>query len=263
MPTTVANVIAKSVAGTVGQPDTHRDQSEQHGLLPTNVGDAERLLSLIGGGALIAYGLSCRGLTGILLPVAGGLLAARGVTGSCAMYRALGVNTADSETKPGVEAGAGYKVDQVVTIDKPARELYAFWRHFDNLPRVMSHLKEVRVLDEKRSHWVAKAPLGLSVGWDAEIITDRPNELIGWQSLPGSDVNTAGSVHFTQAPGNRGTEVRVELKYDPPAGKLGAWFATLFGKAPGQEVRDDLFRFKSLMETGEVVTTKGQSHGRR
>src|SRR5581483_8390332 len=152
--------------------------------------------------------------------------------------------------RKGVAAGHGYKIEGAVTVNKPAGDLYRFWRQLDNLPRFMDHLKEVRMLGNGRSHWVAEGPMGTSVEWDAEVVNERFGELIAWQSLPGSDVNTAGSVHFTPAPGNRGTEVRVELKYDPPAGKLGAWFASLFGEAPGQQVRADLQRFKEMMESG-------------
>jgi uncharacterized membrane protein len=126
----------------------------------------------------------------------------------------------------------------------------------------MNHLESVRVCDEKRSHWVAKGPLGVRVEWDAEIITERPNELIGWRSLPGSEVDTAGSVHFTPAPGGRGTEVRVVLKYDPPGGKVGATLAKLFGRSGSQEIQEDLRHFKEIMEAGEVPTTQGQPSGR-
>jgi uncharacterized membrane protein len=126
----------------------------------------------------------------------------------------------------------------------------------------MTHLEQVRE-EGTRSHWAARGPLGLRAEWDAEIITDHPNQVIAWRSLPNSDVDTAGSVHFTPAPGTRGTEVRVNLKYDPPAGQAGTLIAKLFGKEPGQQIREDLRRFKQLMEAGEVPTTAGQSTGRR
>jgi uncharacterized membrane protein len=135
--------------------------------------------------------------------------------------------------------------------------LYQFWRNLENLPKFMSHLQSVRNLGNLRSHWVARGPLGVGVSWDAEIITERENELIGWRSLPGSAVDNAGSVHFRRGPGGRGTEVKVTLKYDPPAGKVGAAVARLFGSAPEQEIQDDLRRLKQLMETGEVPTTQG------
>jgi uncharacterized membrane protein len=103
----------------------------------------------------------------------------------------------------------------------------------------------------------------MSVQWDAEIVTDTPNRVISWRSLPGSDVDTAGSVHFNMAPAGRGTEIRVSLKYDPPAGKLGTFIARLFGENPEQQIRDDLARFKQIIEAGEIPRTDGQPHGRR
>src|SRR5207249_522508 len=142
-------------------------------------------------------------------------------------------------------------------------ELYEYWRKLENLPSIMSHLKEVRAIDEKRSHWIAKAPslAGGSVEWDAEIINDEPNALIAWRSLPGADVDNAGSVRFVPAPGDRGTEVKVVIDYIPPAGKVGSWVAKLFGEEPQQQIMEDLRKFKRVMETGEFATTKGQPRG--
>jgi uncharacterized membrane protein len=149
---------------------------------------------------------------------------------------------------------------KTVTINRPPEELYEFWHNFENLPRFMSHLESVRVLDEKRSHWVAKAPLGTTVEWDAEIIEDRPNEFIAWRSLEGADVDNSGSVRFNRAPADRGTEVRVELEYNPPGGALGAGVAKILGEAPEQQIKDDLYRFKQLTETGEVVYSDASIH---
>lgn len=149
-----------------------------------------------------------------------------------------------------------------MVINRPPEELYAFWRNFENLPRIMQHLKSVRSTGGNRSHWVAQGPFGSPAEWEAEIITERPNETIGWRSLPGSVVDTAGSVHFQRTPGDRGTEVRVVLKYDPPAGKAGAAIAWLTGAVPEHQIREDLRRFKRFMETGEVPTTEGQPSGR-
>lgn len=151
---------------------------------------------------------------------------------------------------------------QTVTIDKSPEELYRFWRDFENLPRFMKHLRAVRVLDDKRSHWIADAPAGQSVEWDAEIINEAANELIAWRSLPGADIGNAGSVRFEPAPAGRGTEVKVNLEYDPPAGALGMAFAKLLGEEPAHQVADDLRRFKQLMEAGEIPTTEGQPSGR-
>ncbi len=140
-----------------------------------------------------------------------------------------------------------------ITVGRPVEEVYAFWRDFENFPRFMRHLESVSVLDERRSRWVAKAPAGKSVEWDAEMTEDVPNERISWRSLEGAEIYNAGTVHFQRAPGDRGTEVRVEFEYDPPFGKLGSKVASLFREEPGQQVRDDLRHFKQVMELGEIV----------
>ena len=140
-----------------------------------------------------------------------------------------------------------------VTVNRPVEEVYEFWRNFENLPQFMRHLESVTVTSEKVSHWVAKAPAGKSVEWDAELTEDRPNELIAWKSLPGSSVYNAGEVQFARAPGDRGTELRVTIEYDPPFGKLGSKIAMLWREEPGQQVADDLRHFKQVMETGEIV----------
>lgn len=142
-------------------------------------------------------------------------------------------------------------------IDRTPEELYQFWRNFENLPNFMRHLESVRVTGEGRSHWVAKAPAGSSVEWDAEITEDRPNELIAWRSLEGADVDNSGSVHFVRAPGNRGTIVRVEINYNPPGGAIGAAIAKLFGEEPGQQAQESLRNLKQVMETGELVLSEG------
>jgi uncharacterized membrane protein len=147
----------------------------------------------------------------------------------------------------------GVRVTRSVVINRPPEELYDYWHRFENLPRFMRHLESVRVTGEGRSHWAAKAPGGATVEWDAEVTEDRPNELIAWRSLEGSDVSNAGSVRFERAPGGRGSLVRVEMSYDPPGGVVGAAIAKLTGEEPGQQVASDLRRFKQLMETGEVV----------
>jgi uncharacterized membrane protein len=141
-------------------------------------------------------------------------------------------------------------VDEAVTINAPAEALFAFWRNLEQLPRFMDHLVSVHQVDYRRSHWVAKAPAGRTVHWDAEIINEIPRELIGWRTLDGADVVSAGSVRFKPAPGDRGTEVRVRLQYDPPGGRVGATVAWLLGHEPSKTIREDLRRVKQLMETG-------------
>lgn len=157
----------------------------------------------------------------------------------------------------------GIRIRHAISINRPARELYDFWRDFANLPQIMDHLESVEVLDRNRSHWKVKGPAGTTVEWDAEITDDRPGELISWRSLEGADVDNLGTVRFIPAPGDRGTVVRIDVAYDPPAGRAGAAVAKLFRRGPEQEIRSDLRPFKQLMETGEITTTSGQSAGRR
>ncbi|MGB7925056.1 MAG: SRPBCC family protein [Pyrinomonadaceae bacterium] len=246
--------------------------AQRTGTSAVNVGEIERWASSIGGGALALYGItrliSHGSVGGAVLALVGGSLIYRGATGHCEMYDAMGINTAgtgSSSDNPvvSVPASRGIKVEKSVTVNKSPAELYSFWRNFENLPRFMNHLESVRVTGGNRSHWVAKAPAGTTVEWDAEIHNEKENELIAWRSLEGADVASAGSVHFTAAPGGRATEVKVVLKYDPPGGVVGATIARLFGEEPSQQIEDDLRRFKQVMETGDTTTTAtGQSSGR-
>jgi uncharacterized membrane protein len=123
----------------------------------------------------------------------------------------------------------------------------------------MSHLKSVEVLDGRRSHWVARSPVGTKLEWDAEIINEKDSELIAWRSLEGASVDNAGSVRFIPAPAGRGTIVRVTIEYIPPAGSIGQLVAKLFGSAPAHQIREDLRRFKQFMETGEITTNESPS----
>ncbi len=152
-------------------------------------------------------------------------------------------------------------VTKSLTINKSSAELYKFWRNFENLPQFMEHLESVKNTGEKTSHWKAKAPLGQSVEWDAEVTSDIENVRIGWKSLEGSDIPNSGVVEFLPTT-NRGTEVKVVMTYEAPGGAFGAMFAKLFGEEPSQQVYGDLYRFKSLMESGEVITVEGQTSGR-
>jgi uncharacterized membrane protein len=231
--------------------------------LRTNLSSAERWLSLAAGGALSALGFDGRGPS-LVSALAGGYLICRAATGNCMLYQALGVSTSDSTApQTAVTAGHGERIEHAVTVLKPARQVYDFWRDFENLPRFMTHLVDVDTTTDGRSHWVARGPLGLNVEWDAEIIVDIPGEAIGWKSLDGSDVDTAGSVRFRELSRGRGTEVRVNLKYDPPAGKVGIAVARLFGESPAQQIREDMRRFKQIVEAGEIPSTEGQPRGGR
>ena len=236
-----------------------------------NVGRAERALSVGGGAALLLAGARRRDATGALLAIVGAALAHRGATGHCAVYGSLGVSTADGG-RPQLtqqhgdaavlDASKAIRVERSVTIDRPREELFRYWRQLDNLPRIMHHLESVTVLDDKRSHWKAKAPAGQSVEWDAVINHEEPNARIGWKSEGNATVPNAGSVRFADAPGGRGTEVHVTLEYDPPAGRLGQLVAKLFGEEPAIQVREDLRRFKAMMEAGEAPTNARRAEER-
>jgi uncharacterized membrane protein len=226
-----------------------------------NVGNIERIGSILAGGLLIAYALGKRSALSTGLAVAGGILIYRGAVGHSYLYDAIGVDTAHPADDERVVVKKGVKVERTVTIDRSPEELYAFWRHFENLPRFMNHLESVTTTDDMHSHWVAKAPVGKNVEWDAEIINEIPDQLIAWRSLGNADVQNVGSVHFETAPGGRGAEVTVVLQYAPPMGKIGAAVAKLLGEEPSIQIEEDLRRFKQLMETGETATTEGQPRG--
>jgi uncharacterized membrane protein len=230
-----------------------------------NVSEAERWASIIGGGTLAAYGLQKKSWGGLALAAIGGGLAYRGAMGHCNLYQVFGVNTARSRRgrNTSVPYELGIRVDKTITVGKPPEEVYRFWRNLENLPRFMRHLEAVKEIDNKHSHWVAKAPAGYSVEWKAEIIHEEENRLIGWRSMDGADVPNAGSIMFKPALSGRGTEMKISLQYNPPGGTVGMWFAKLFGEEPSQQIEDDMRRFKQLMETGEIASTDGQPRGNR
>ncbi len=226
-----------------------------------NISDGERLASALGGALLTAWGISRRSTSGVVMAAAGGALIVRGATGFCPGYAVAGVDMRDDDTRVALAGGRGTLVEVAVRIAKPHDELYRYWRQLENLPTFMPHLVSVKDLGNSRSRWVSRTLRGHTVEWDAEIINDDPNELIGWRTLEGSEVVSAGSVRFKPTGKDEETEVHVRLQYEPPAGKMGAAIAWLFGQDPSQTIREDLRRFKALLETGEVPTTKGQPRG--
>ncbi|MDQ6651808.1 MAG: DUF2892 domain-containing protein [Acidobacteriota bacterium] len=226
-----------------------------------NVGSFERLACALAGGALAIYGLRRRSIGGLALSMAGAALLHRGSTGHCNAYQALGINMS-KDADDDVPVARDVHVEKSIIIDKTAEELYSFWRQFENLPRFMNHLESVTSLGFNRWHWVAKGPMGTRVEWHAEIYNEKPNEMIAWRSLEGADVTNAGSVHFERARGERGTQVKVILNYNAPAGKVTALLAKLFGQEPGQMIEEDLRRLKQVLETGEIANVEGQPSGR-
>ncbi|HUE74955.1 MAG TPA: SRPBCC family protein [Pirellulaceae bacterium] len=219
---------------------------------PINVGQAERLASLAGGAMLAGYGLTRGTSAGLLLGAIGAAFAYRGWTGHCSVYQALGMNSAEHSDQTAIPSGQGIKLEESITIGRPAEELFQFWRKLDNLPRVMRHVASVEQLSPTRSRWKAQG-LTAEVEWEADIIEERENEMISWRSREGSTIGTAGSVHFRPAPGDRGTEVRVVLSYNPPGGRAGHALAWLAGRDPASQVREDLRKFKQIMETSAAA----------
>jgi uncharacterized membrane protein len=237
-----------------------------------NVGPAERQTSLAAGGILAMLGLARRDWVGLGIAALGGAMLHRGATGKCYLYQALDMNTAvGNEPELATQFGGrilrqndfsrGLRVAQAFTVSKSKQECYDFWHQLENLPRIMSHIEEVRRLDDRRTHWVAKAPrlAGGKYEWDAETVEDVPGERISWRSLPGADIDNAGTVRFEESP--RGTIVRAEISYVPPGGKLGNLIVTMLGQSPDRVLREDLRNFKRMMEIGEPLTILGQSAG--
>jgi uncharacterized membrane protein len=222
-----------------------------------NISDAERWVSMAAGSALALYGLSRRSRSGWILALFGGWLVQRGASAHCYTYDLLGICTAESgtDTRRALGGRAGTHVEESVTINRPAAELYRFWRNLENLPRFMTHLESVERITDTLSRWTAKGPGGTRVEWNAEIINEVPNQVIGWRSIEGSDVVSAGSVNFEKADPGLGTRVRVKLQYSPPGGRVGAALARLVGRDAATRIREDLRNFKQLVESGEIATS--------
>jgi uncharacterized membrane protein len=233
-------------------PEDMRDARVHAG---QNISEVERWASIAGGLGLAAYGLSQRKGRGWALVVLGALLFRRGYTGHCMTYQLLGINTSDTagDTRLALGGRSGIHVDESVVINRPVEVLYRFWRNLQHLPQVMSHLESVERVTDTLSRWRAKGPGGTTLEWNAEIINDIPDSLIAWRSIEGSDVVSAGSVHFDPTVAGVGTRVRVRLQYSPPGGKVGAFVAKLLGADPAKEIRDDLQRFKQLVEADEFA----------
>ena len=219
-----------------------------------NLSSFERWASIAAGAGLAAYGLSRLKSNGWLYAGAGGLLLRRGVTAHCDLYEQFGINTADAtgDTRAALRGSRGINVLESVTIDRPIEQLYRFWRNLENLPQFMRHLESVEKVTDTISHWRAKGPAGTIVEWDGEIFNEIPNKLIAWRSLEGADVVSAGSVNFDLSNRGRGTRVTVHLQYNPPGGKVGAAVAKMLGADAETEIREDLTRFKQLLEAGEL-----------
>ena len=213
----------------------------------SRLGTVDSWLSLIGGGALTAFGLqraiSRKSPLGIAMAAGGGAL----------LYNGLRPRSSSN----------GIHIQTAFTINKPADELYRQWRQLENLPKFMKHLDSVRQLDNRRSEWTARGPMGRTFSWQGEIVDESEGKYLVWRSMPGSPIENSGSVEFRLAPGNRGTEVIVAMHYGTVGKYLGSTMADLLGAVPTRVLREEVRGFKQLMEAGEVPTTEGQPSGRR
>ena len=209
-----------------------------------------------GTAALAASQLAPRRRPALLLALAAAPLVYRGATG-----RWPGLVRPDGDTRHALAGPRGFHVRDAVRLERPPHEVYRFWRRLENLPRFMAHLARVRELGHGRSQWVARGPGGLTVEWEAEIVNDVADRLIGWRSCEGADLVTAGSVAFEPLRGGEATQVSVHLQYAPPGGRLGRLVASLFGAEPSQTIREDLRRFKQLLEAGEIARASADAPG--
>lgn len=223
-----------------------------------NVGEDERVPSMVGGGLLALYGLSRRSPGGILLAGLGGYLLYRGIAGHDPVFQRIGIDRSEADSQP-----APVVITETLTINKPSEDLYAFWRDFEHLPQFMKHIESVRHLDEKTSMWEVRIPKSTrSIQWRAEVTEEKPGEYIQWRSLDRSDIYNAGEVRFRQLSHGRGTELQVRIEYRPPAARAGVAVAGILNPVFSLLVKEDIRRFKNLMETGEIPTVKGQPAGR-
>lgn len=225
-----------------------------------NVGPLERLASLAIGGFLAYEALRHRRArtASASMGLLAASLAGRGVTGRCPAYRAAGIDTSDGALPRLGSGRREVRIEQKVTLSTPREKLHERWRNLEGLPQILRHIESVRVIDDRRSHWVAAGPFGKRVEWDAEIIDDRPGEHIAWRSVPGAEFEHEGEVSFSDAPPGRGSQLELKLCYRAPAGPL----SPLLRKITEHEIHEDLRRFKQQMEAREIATTEGQPSGR-
>jgi uncharacterized membrane protein len=222
-----------------------------------NVGENERKASMVGGAALALSGLTTMAkkhyLPGLAMMAAGGMFLYRGKTGHCDLYEAAGVDTAHT-------AESGVRIEKVVTINRTPEEVYEYWHNLENLPRFMEFLDSVKVTGERTSHWKAHGPAGMTTEWDAEVTEEIADRQIGWHSVGEAQLPNQGKVEFREAPGERGTEVKVSIDYFPPGGAAGKVAAKMLQGINAQQLEEDLKRLKQILETGEIATAQRTRH---
>lgn len=217
-----------------------------------NVGDAERTISAVAGGAMLLFGLARGAFGGYALAGLGAALAYRGLSGHSILYRLLGVDRS-SHAVGRVQGNVGIKLERAVTVNTTPEHAYRAWRHLPNLARFMSNVERIDEIDHVRSRWTVQTPAGMKVTWDADITNDVPNRIIAWRTVDTKVVEHAGSVTFDAAPDGRSTVVRVSMQYAPPAGALGHTLVSAFGADPQKQIEQDLVSFKRAMEAGELA----------
>lgn len=219
----------------------------------TNVGDSERIASAIAGAALVTWGLRRRSTGRVIALGLGAALLYRGASGHCPAYQYLGKSTTGAEPA---------EIPAVITIGKPADELYRLWREPENLSRIMGHFADVKPNGDGRLHWDVHGPHGPRMQWDAEITDEQVGERLRWASVAGASLPNEGEVRFRPAPQNRGTEVTLDLRFKPPGGQLGKAAIKALGPTPRLLANHALRRFKSLAEAGEIATISHNPSGR-
>jgi uncharacterized membrane protein len=220
-----------------------------------DLGQPERLASTAAGGLLLLNGMRNPTPINLLLGAVGAGLVYQGTVGR---------NLVESVRtgQPLIAEPNGLRVKKSMTVNRLPEEVYEFWRNLENLPRFMNNVRSVQRHGNGRSHWVVSGPRGTVVKWDAQITVDRPNEMIAWQTVPGSSVDHRGYVKFVPAPGGRGTEVHIAMEYQPPGGEAGKLLGNLLGGITEQQIQEQIRNFKNIMEAGEIPTIKGQTSGR-
>jgi uncharacterized membrane protein len=219
-----------------------------------NVHPSERLVSVVAGAALAAAGFRKGSRAGIALALGGLEMVRRGVSGHCFAYEAFGVRTAPvgQGASVSVPYELGVRMDQSIVIGRPPVEVYRYWRHLPNLAQFMANVESVTEMEGKRSHWKVKAPGGRTMEWDAVIHNELANEMIAWRSLPAADVDHAGSVWFKPTPDGHGTEIQLEMQFNPPGGAVAATLASLWGTDPEKQLKCDLQSLKRTLEASPI-----------
>jgi len=228
-----------------------------------NVGEVERWASAVGGGLLIAHGLRRGTFGGLALAVLGGMLAHRGYTGHCQAYEALNIDTSGKRRADEDEdIHKGVLVKHTTTIHRTPMEVYDFVKDPANHHRYMGHVESVTADQDGTYHWAIKGPMGMTWRFRSRHINEDPGHLVAWKSLPGGDLDNAGAIRLVPTFDGRGTEVTMEINFEPPAGSVGLALGKILGHDPDVQVRENLGRLKSLLEAGEIATTQGQPSGR-